>query len=373
MLAYPSREVRMNQCQVCTAKCQLFLCSTHTTELRDMLTSLASGGTVTETVYGGRTASGGGWRVERDRRLAGLLHHLSTAALGQTRLSSGGARRGARRDTHLNGERTLASHIEQFPNETETDLEKARNQRERIALNHALAAGGINSRATRLLGDARELLVGAATRNGYAPLDMSDLAGTALWLAHSAADIAAHDDHAGQLHGSVNRLIGRIETAINRPVPPRFCGRCTTMVDREGREQRCELALYASREAIEVTCPGCDTVHNAEKLFNQQLVESEYLRFTREELIGNQRTNDGERYWTGLMGELGEFVHWRTFARWTAAGGALKPDGFRRPDGRIGTSRRSPECQPVYRLSKVRKARRVMGEQSGPRKAVMSR
>jgi hypothetical protein len=388
----------------------MFLCRNHSDELGELLGGLASGGTVTETVIEGRTLSGGGWRVERDRRLAGMIEHLTDAALGCARMGDGGVRRagGARAWSDRDGSAEVltkcrcghAEHIDSGcaavdrvrvgeepdplngkPRPTFEDrscscgVYEPRTAPPKLLV-QALSSGGINARAAAVLGDLRKVLWDAATRNGFTPLDVSDLAGMALWLADNTTGIAARDDQAGQLHAALTRVVARIEQTVNRRVPPRFCGRCTTTITKDGRKQRCELALYARRDAIEVTCPNpdCRTVHNVERLFNQQLAESAYLRFSREELIGNQRTSDGDRYWTGLMGELGEFVHWQAFYRWVAPGGVLqRPDGFRRPDGRIGGTRHSPSDVPMWRLSNVRKARLVMAAQSGPQKAVMAR
>lgn len=79
------------------------------------------------------------------------LNRLVETATGQTRMTDSGGRRSARR-TDLNGEKPLAACIERFPDDGETDLDKARAARAKAALAHALAAGRVNAKASELLG-----------------------------------------------------------------------------------------------------------------------------------------------------------------------------------------------------------------------------
>ncbi|UXA06568.1 hypothetical protein KXD96_28300 (plasmid) [Mycobacterium sp. SMC-2] len=124
------------------------------------------------------------------------------------------------------------------------------------------------------------------------------------------------------------------------------------------------------RDAIEVTCPNpqCRTTHNIERLYNRTLNNADNKTFPRDVLIGNQRTDSPDRYTTGIMGELGEFVHWRTFARWIRDK-QLKPAMWVRPNGRRGFYRHSPEDVPEYRLADVRKVKRAMDRKTGKAKA----
>lgn len=177
----------------------------------------------------------------------------------------------------------------------------------------------------------------------------------ALRLAANVHVIARRPD-AGQCYAQIKQIVDDIEKVINRPPAPRFCGQCDTLIERK----ICGLALYAPRDAIEVTCPNplCRTTHNIEKLYNRTLNNADNKYFPRDVLIGNQRV-DAERYTTGIMGELGEFVHWQTFNRWIREH-QLKPAMWVRPNGRRVFTRHSPDDVPEYRLADVRKVKRAM-------------
>ncbi len=120
----------------------------------------------------------------------------------------------------------------------------------------------------------------------------------------------------------------------------------------------CGTAIYGRRDAIQVICPNrkCRSVYNAELLFTRNIQACDYMHFTREELIGNQRTEHQDRYWTGFMGEMGEFVHYKQFQRWIKDG-RLKPRRFRRANGRHGFNRRNSDDEPEYLLAEVRRVR----------------
>lgn len=192
---------------------------------------------------------------------------------------------------------------------------------------------------------------------------MTSTADLALHLAANVHAIARRPD-AGACYTQIKAIVDDIERVINRPPAPRFCGQCDTMIERK----ICGLALYAPRDAIEVTCPNplCRTTHNIERLYNRTLNNAENKTFPREVLIGNQRT-DADRYTTGIMGELGEFVHWRTFARWVREH-QLKPAIWVRPNGRRVFTRHSSEDTPEYRLADVRKVKRHMDRKTGKAK-----
>lgn len=185
----------------------------------------------------------------------------------------------------------------------------------------------------------------------------------ALQLAANVHAIARRLD-AGACYAQIKALVDDIEKVINRPPAPRFCGQCDTMIDRK----ICGLALYAPRDATEVVCPNplCRTVHNIEKLYNRTLNSADYKTFPRDVLIGNQRV-DAERYTTGIMGELGEFVHWQTFNRWIRDG-QLRPRQYLRPNGRRGLTRHTADDTPEYLLADVRKIKRRMDRKTGKTK-----
>lgn len=185
----------------------------------------------------------------------------------------------------------------------------------------------------------------------------------ALDLAANVHAIARRPD-AGQCYAQIRQIVDDIEKVINRPPAPRFCGQCDTMIERK----ICGLALYAPRDAIEVTCPNplCRTLHNIERLYNRTLNNADNKTFPRDVLIGNQRT-DAERYTTGIMGELGEFVHWQTFNRWIREH-QLKPVMWVRPNGRRVFTRHSTDDTPEYRLYDVRKVKRAMDRKNSKAK-----
>ncbi|SBS73824.1 Gp75 protein (modular protein) [uncultured Mycobacterium sp.] len=174
----------------------------------------------------------------------------------------------------------------------------------------------------------------------------------ALWLARHVTAIAG-DDAAALCLSEISACLGDAERVINRPQPPRLWGRCLSKIDG----QDCAIAIYGRRDAIEVRCPKCKTEYNAESLFIRNINASEYMHFTREELIGNQRTQHDERYWSGIMGELDEFVHYKEFQRWVKDG-TLKARRFRRPNGRCGFMRRNTDDIPEYLLADIRRVRR---------------
>lgn len=98
----------------------------------------------------GRSSPGGGHE-------AGWLTHLEESALGLTRLGEQ-ARRSPRYRRHLDGDADLATQIETFPDEDETNLAKARHQRSRASLQHALGAARINLTASELLTETGAIL-----------------------------------------------------------------------------------------------------------------------------------------------------------------------------------------------------------------------
>lgn len=181
----------------------------------------------------------------------------------------------------------------------------------------------------------------------------------ALELAANVHVIARRPD-AGQCYAQIKAIVDDIEKVINRPPAPRFCGQCDTLIERK----ICGLALYAPRDAIETTCPKCRTTHNIEKLYNRTLNNADNKTFPREVLIGNQRTDSPERYTTGIMGELGEFVHWRTFNRWIREH-RIRPRQYLRPNGRRGLTRHTADDIPEYLLADVRKVKRRMDRKNG--------
>lgn len=296
-------------CQSCDARSQLYLCRGCADELRELLVGLVTGGIVTD-------------QMGHERRVPGLLEDLEDAATGQVR------------------------------------FDRPR-RRERGAL--AEAPLRFNTRARALIDEIRTELTTwatyiAAAYDNSAPAPAAGAAVYAHWLADRTHTLAGVEG-VGQLLRRLTHLTKQAKNRVDAPTSWRFCGQCDTMIGRK----MCGLAIYAPRDAIEVICfnPECRTRHNVEKLYNRTLNSVDYRTFPREVLIGNQRTDSPERYTTGIMGELGEFVHHRTFRRWVSEG-HVKPVFYLRPDGRRGVSRDSPDDVPEYRLSDVRNVKRQM-------------
>lgn len=328
----------MTDCQHCTAPCQLYLCGRCTAELRALLRSL-----VTTTSRGGK-------------RTLGWLEYLTDAAVSQTAMGQP-ARHIRTEPVHLDGDATLASHIEAYPDDETTDIDQARRDRQSAALRHALAAGKVNARASDLLADARVIIgdwtghINARRDLRWQPDHVPTTAEMAAWLA-SHADAIACDEMAGQLHAQIDRLVRRIKNVINRAIPPRFCGPCTNVVYRKAddgviRKVTCGTLLDAQPRATEVTCPSCNTAHDVEHLIETLARRTDHMRFTSADVLL-------------IMTALGTPIPERSWRRWRKEG-RVKIRGYQRPDradgnrGAIGLTRRTDDDEPVYRLAEVRK------------------
>lgn len=300
----------MTQCQQCGAKSQLFLCQNHIDDLAEMLTELPR------------------W-----------ITYLHEAAVGQARLGSDMARQTRSDEAPLRFNeraRTVLNRIHGTLVSWVRDITESR---------------GMTYRQPRVVSVA---FIGPLAVDQVRIDEPTDGALMALWLARHTTAIAG-DNGAAICLSEISACIGDAERVVNRPQPPRLWGRCLSKVDGED----CATAIYGKRDAIEVRCPNpkCRTEYNAESLFIRNINASEYMHFTREELIGNQRTLHDERYWSGIMGELDEFVHYKEFQRWVKDG-TLKPRRFRRPNGRCGFMRRGNDDVPEYLLADIRRVRR---------------
>jgi hypothetical protein len=321
------------ECQRCGSKSQLFLCSQCTTRVHRNLIELP-------------------W----------WLNRLTEAAVGQTKMSDNGGRRSTPR-TGVKGETLLAQCIEQFPNEREEDLEKARRQREKVALAHALSAGGVNARASELLAsiadglqywvkdlcDSRGIQYQALRFRGtrfIGPLRMGEVrrprpnaagAEYALWLAEYVSAIAS-SEYAVDMVSDVEGFLEDITKRVNRPPEQRLCGPCPTI--KEGG-LRCDMQLRAPRDAVEVYCPACKNTHNVEQLEIRLFNEISEQLFTIPELA------------KVVLPKLGEAIPRSTLHYWLQKG-HLKPAGYR-------------EDQVMVRLSEVRRCKLAMGKKYAKR------
>ena len=293
-----------------------------------------------------------------ERTIAGLLadmpwwlNRLVETATGQTRMADTGGRRSARRKD-LDGETPLAECIERFPDDTETDLDKARAARAKAALAHALAAGRVNAKASELLGAiddslrywVKELCDSRGVPYTRSPLARATAPGSeyATWLRVHVASISA-SELAGDIAMDIETHLDDIVAAVNRPVHVMFLGACPTWI--EDRNTTCGRRLRAPQDAIEVHCRACAATHNVNRLLMGQLSDAKREPVAFDELVRiNSCLPDGY----GIPA--------RTL-RWWRQSDALKPRGWLRADGHRGITRHNPDDVPLYSWSDVEKLR----------------
>lgn len=301
----------MTECRRCERKAQLFICTTCIDHLRSQLRDLP-------------------WWLDR----------LTETALGQVRLSDGG-RRSTRRNV-LHGDDTLASHIEPLrackcDGECECDLKKARRMRGYDALNHTLAAGRVNARASRQydkiqnslsttirdMCETRGMILVAPSLIG--PLRAHEIrgpgstaAGMARWLAKHVHAIASQDG-AEVFCDEMSDATKAIERIVNRPPPHRSLGPCITdpapddVLDKRREDgdyqTRCNMELTAGHKAKSVTCPQCKATHeDVEAVVSQNFKEMGGMNFTIRQLVDV------------VLPKLDEPVPQRTLERWVKCG-----------------------------------------------------
>ena len=313
----------MTECRRCGGKAQLFLCPRCTSSLQRTLTDLP-------------------W----------WLNRLTEAAVGQTRMSDNAGRKSAaRRD--LDGEQPLAACIEPFPDGSETDLDRARRQRQRAALAHALAAGGINARASELLGQIADSLaywvkeLCDSRSVDYTPPVMASERLTALgtahaaWMARHVGAIAA-SELAEDICGDVEGHLDDIVRIVNRPVPIRVF-RCPTWIS----DAHCGTRLRTPADELEVHCKRCGITHNVHRLMLALMDDLSHQSFTVDELLAAMRKVPAEYR-----------VSERTLRRWRRDQ-LLQPAGWRRggPDGPSFTTIDSEADIPEYAWADVQRLR----------------
>jgi len=131
----------------------------------------------------------------------------------------------------------------------------------------------------------------------------------AIDLIRQLGTIAKRPD-AGLFMRDLHNARDTIERLINRPIPPRYCGPCPTITDdgnhcgtRDTRGRLQRTALLAPREATEVTCRECKTVHDIAEIEKQLWDEvGEWLLSPSEILL--------------VMDYFGEPIPESTFRRW---------------------------------------------------------
>lgn len=353
----------MSQCLACTAPAELYLCPRCVTELRAMLESLHT-------------------REIDGRKRLGLLEYLRDEAIGRRNRSDNG--RHVRSEPYrLDGDRLLASLVEEFPDERVVDLDEARQQRYRAAQRRALAAGKVNARAAELLTAVNSTLgtwarhIAESRGVEFRPLRTTGpafigplppgwrriprgytakLGEAAEWLAYNVHSIAL-DEAAGQIFAEIETNVRAIEKVINPPVPRKYLGPCPTWNERT--RQACKFELWAAGEAIEVTCPRCRRTHTCNRLQLLLVNDLDRAKVTVERILELNRVLPEEYR-----------IPERTLRRWRKPGPKgepprLKPRGWLRPDGSHGIHRRSDDDRPLYLWSDVRKLRSESAKKVG--------
>ncbi len=345
------------KCESCSAPADTYLCGRCVTDLRDMLGSLVSCGTVTDQILKTDEKTGELKPFPRHRKLPGMLEHLRGYAVGQARRGEQ-ARRVHREPDTLDGDSTLASHIDALPDsgdDDEPDLARARRRREQITLNRALAAGGVNTSASRLLAEMHDALGQWARHIARAhnlTIGWRTTTGFAHFLSLNTPKVALDAD-AADLHHRVRGFLRRIENTLNPAVPRRECGPCPTVIVESRGRRRCATSLTADRDASEVTCPNCDSTFRVEKLIQDLWNDVDEWHLTRSEILQVLKVLDQP---------LSVEVFKKLCTRGKKIGNPpvtqqLHARGWRRPGEKVGEwhdTRESPGDKPVYRLTDVR-------------------
>jgi hypothetical protein len=324
------------------------------------------------------------------------IDRLAEAAVGDVRMSDNGSH-GYQGRYPINGEHNVAHYLATYPgNADELPDDKAMNKRHASARRQALAAGGVNERASTLM-DAvtntlstivRDLLESRGLTQMPRNSVPSNAGGsesqsgnsyriarlTARWLAQNVSAIAA-DESAGQIFAEIHHLVGderrdgRIGRAINRPIPVRDLGKCPTW--NEGTRAICGAPLRARADAIEIYCRQCRATHNCDRLqlllvndlARAKVTADEVLLLNRllpEDYRINDRTlrrwrqNDTLKvkgYLRPCTCEHGSGCHERL------RGGGCKKCDCRAYDGREVINRHSDADEPLYLWADVRKLR----------------
>lgn len=218
-------------CTVCTAKTELFLCRTHTDEVRGLLTGLVRGPELRNGHHG-----------------SGWLTFLIQAATGQTRLGESAGRSTDKGSPML-----------------------------------------CNLRASDLLDDVRNMLTTwirdlCETRGIECEPLMPSEVSMAAWLLAHVDGIALHPA-ADEFLDELKQRVREIERMINRPEPSLAFGRCPTMLTIGNGTRQCDALLSADREAIEIQCRGCKTTFEVKTLIRQRLDEVAGWLFNAREVL----------------------------------------------------------------------------------------
>lgn len=227
------------------------------------------------------------------REMPWWLQRLTEAAVGQTRMSDNGGRKSARRKD-LDGDAELASYIEPLPNNRDDDLEKARRDRQKAALAHALATGGVNAKASTLLAEIHDSLgywvrVLCEARGIQPPLLNSARTlgvSRALWLAANITAIAASED-AGEICSDIEGHHHDIVDCVNRPIRWWILGDCPQWLDpaHDREAGPCGAPLRVPAQTTEVSCRKCKARHNVQLLLLARKYDAEGQPMSRKKLV----------------------------------------------------------------------------------------
>lgn len=270
------------------------------------------------------------------------LARLDEAAIGATRMSDNGGRKTARRKD-LDGDKPLSECIDPLPDND--DLDKARKARQDKALDRALATGGVNAHASRLLTEVAESVTywcrTVAKHAGHtintpalASQRLSAVAAVhAAWMAANIGSVAAVDA-AADIYGDVETHLGDITAAVNRPIPTRELGPCPSFIhDESGRiESVCGKPLWAPADEPEVYCRRCKTTHATNRLLWARFEEAQREPMTWARLCRVNKMQDH-----GWQIPLRTLQHWRHTEM-------LRPVGY-------------AGGEPLYRWDDVRRLR----------------
>jgi len=131
------------------------------------------------------------------------------------------------------------------------------------------------------------------------------------WLS-CHVDAIAQDEAAGEIYGDVEGAVEQIERVINRPVPDRYLGPCPVIGENN---EVCNAQLTTSRDASNVECQRCHTLHSVTALHEAQMRTTDQMSFTISEL------------YRLILPVMREYVPDRTLRHWRSTG-ALVPTGY---------------------------------------------
>ena len=292
-----------SQCASCTATAALFLCARCQTELRAQLHELAHGPKVN-----GHTT-------------AGLLDACEDVVLRRTRLSTGGGHR---------------KKGDEQPAPFAPDEERLDKDGRVIPSRQEKAARLLTSARNTLSTTIRDL---CETRGVECP-EIPDVGDMALWLAGNIHAIAC-DESAGKVRAEVDTLVRSIERVVDKPVPMRLLGFCSTELDGNP----CGEPLHARDDQIEVYCRKCRTTRPCDRVRMIAMADARRTRVTWEQvLLINRQQPEGYR------------VADRTLREWRSSG-TLKIRGYARACGTRGIHRRAEDDVPLYLWSDVERLR----------------